>query len=88
MNRVKLAVHLMQKLFILMDTPIASHATNTHPEGKLLDYYDQQCVTESYCQDTLFAFGSEDYQPPLVKDTKFMLMIPLSGSTTMIENVT
>ena len=88
MTRVKRAGRLMPKQFTQMDTPTASHATNTHQEGKLLDYYDQRCVTESYCQDTLFAFGSEDYQQQPVNDTRFMLMGPLSDSITMIETET
>ena len=60
----------MQTLFIQMDTLTVFPATSTHPESVTLDYYDQLCQKEYYCEDTLFAFGSEAYQPTLVNDTK------------------
>ena len=55
-----------------MDTHTVSLVIPTNLDSPNLDYYDQLCVTESYCKDTLFAFGSEDYLNVLVSDTKSM----------------
>ena len=74
MSRVKNAALLMQKLFTMMDTPTVFHATSIHPESVTLDYYDQRCENEYHCEDTLYAFGSEAYQPTLVNDTRSILM--------------
>mgnify|MGYP004368345849 FL=1 len=75
------ADHLMHYLLTTMDTPIVSHATNFHPESVTLDHYDQLCTTETYCEDTLFAFGSEDYQAEPARSSKSTLMEIPFGST-------
>ena len=66
---------------MMMDTPTVFHAVNTHPEGVTLDYYDQLCTKETYCEDTLFAFGSEDYQAEPARSSRSTLMEIPFGST-------
>ena len=51
----------------MMDIATASHVSliHLHTHRMLnLDYYDTQQWIETYCEDTLFAFGSEDFQQP------------------------
>jgi hypothetical protein len=36
-----------------------------------LDYYDQRTDKECYCEDTLFAFGSEDYLSQRVQSSEY-----------------
>ena len=62
----------------LMDTPIVSLVKTTHHHTHLmlnLDHYDQMEWNATYCDDTLFAYGSEDYLTAPVsvsKSTKTM----------------
>ena len=88
MSRVKNAALLMQKLFTTMGMLIAlpvipistpmknynNYRTSWNPESVTLDYYDQRCENEYYCEETLYAFGSEAYQQILVNDTRSTLM--------------
>lgn len=71
MSRVKNAALLTLNLFTLTDTPIVLRVKHIFHPMINLDYYDQLQTKECYCEDTLFAFGSEDYLNPPVQNTGF-----------------
>ena len=70
MSHAKCVALLMLNLFTLTDTPIALRVKHTFHPMINLDYYDQLQTKECYCEDTLFAFGSEDYLKPPVLNTE------------------
>ena len=61
--------------FVLHVKPISTQMIN-------LDYYDQLCLNEQYSEDTLFAFGSEEYLNPHVSDSSYTQMDQLLDSIT------
>lgn len=85
MSRVKNAALLTLNQFIPMDMPTVSLAEPTSPV-KNLDYYDQLEVTECYCEDTLFAFGSEDYlSQPVLNTESTETETSFASITTMLK---
>ena len=64
MNRAQSVEARMLSRYMTMDIPTAFHATSMHPESVTLDFYDNLRYDECYCEDTLWAYGSEDYLSP------------------------
>ena len=56
--------------FMTMDTPTAFPATSMNPESVTLDYYDQLEYTKCTCEETLWAYGGEDYLKPPALSTE------------------
>ena len=85
MSHAKSVAPLMPNQSILMDMPTVSLAEPISPL-KNLDYYDQLEANECYCEDTLYAFGSEDYQKlpvPSIESTK--MEKHFASITTMLK---
>jgi len=61
MKAAQIVAAVMHFPSMMTGTPIAFLVTLTLKEMKNLDYYDQMSWNQQYCEDTLFAFGSEDY---------------------------
>lgn len=69
----------MRWLYMMMVIHIALAVTPTHLHTHQnlmynLDYYDNMEWKQTYCEDTLFAFGAEDYLNVPVLNTEFTKM--------------
>ena len=75
---------LMHYQFMTMDTPTAFLATSMNPESVTLDHYDQLEYTKCTCEETLWAYGSEDYLKPPALSTESTEMERSCASTIMM----
>ena len=79
----------MHLLYTMMVIHFALAVTLTHlhthlPQMYNLDYYDQMEWNQTYCEDTLFAFGAEDYLNVPVLNSEFTKMESNYDSTIAI----
>ena len=82
MNHVKYVGLLMRSPSTQTDMPFVLPAKLISTLMINLDYYDQLCLNEQYSEDTLFAFGSEEYLQTPANDSKYTKTeIPLGFTT-------